>query len=142
MPRTFKLYEELEKAEHAQQADQSISYGLVDGKSQYMYINQILATDQSFTNWNGTIIGPPNTNFDNRIYFLNITCGENYPEVAPTVKFNSKCNIPSVNQSTGEVNMGKVGWTADSSMEKLLIKLKNEMIANKKSPQPADGEMY
>ena len=33
VPRTFKLYEELEKAEHAQQADQSISYGLVNGKS-------------------------------------------------------------------------------------------------------------
>ena len=27
-------------------------------------------------------------------------------------------------------------------MEKLLIGLKNEMIANKKLPQPADGDMY
>ena len=32
VPRTFRLYEELEKAEHAQQTDQSISYGLVNGK--------------------------------------------------------------------------------------------------------------
>ena len=38
-----------------------------------------LGDDKSFTNWNGTIIGPQNTNFDNRIYMMNITCGENYP---------------------------------------------------------------
>ena len=27
-------------------------------------------------------------------------------------------------------------------MESILISLKNDMIANKKNPQPADGEMY
>jgi len=32
MPRTFRLYEELEKAEHAQLSDQSVSYGLNEGK--------------------------------------------------------------------------------------------------------------
>lgn len=32
MPRTFRLYEELEKAEHAQLSDQSVSYGLNQGK--------------------------------------------------------------------------------------------------------------
>jgi len=89
MPRTFRLYEELEKAEHAKLSDQSVSYGLNAGD------------DKSFTNWNGTIIGPPNTNFDNRIYMLTITCGDNYPAVAPDFKFNSKINLPCVNQSNG-----------------------------------------
>ena len=32
VPRTFRLYEELEKGEHAQLSDQSVSYGLDDGK--------------------------------------------------------------------------------------------------------------
>ena len=85
MPRTFRLYEELEKAEHAKLSDQNVSYGLNQGD------------DKSFTNWNGTIIGPQNTNFDNRIYMLTITCTDNYPSVAPVVKFNSKINIPCVN---------------------------------------------
>jgi len=62
-PRTFKLYDELEKAEKAQLSDQSVSYGLDKGD------------DQTFTSWNGTIIGPANTNFDNRIYMLTIICG-------------------------------------------------------------------
>jgi len=91
MPRTFRLYEELEKAEHAKLSDQSVSYGLDKGD------------DKSFTNWNGTIIGPPNTNFDNRIYMLQITCDESYPAKQPVLKFNSKINIPCVNQSNGMV---------------------------------------
>jgi ubiquitin-conjugating enzyme E2 variant len=85
VPRTFRLYEELEKAEHAQLSDQSVSYGLDKGD------------DQTFTQWNGTIVGPPNTNFDNRIFFLNIECGPNYPQVAPLVRFTSRINLPSVN---------------------------------------------
>ena len=91
------------------------------------------------------IIGPPNTNFDNRIYSLNITCSENYPEQAPKVKFNTKINLPSVNQNTGEVtNKFSMfsNWKHEYTMEKILIGIKSEMIANKKSPQPADGEMF
>merc|ERR1719198_769195 len=133
MPRTFRLYEEPEKGEHAQLSDQSVSYGLND------------ANDQTFTNWNGTIIGPPNTNFDNRIYMLSIVCGETYPSTAPQVKFNSKINIPCVDQSTGKVtNRFSLfsNWNNTYTMEKVLIGLKNEMIANKKLPQPADGDMY
>ena len=71
IPRTFRLYEELEKAEHAKLSDQSVSYGLNEGD------------DKSFTNWNGTIIGPPNTNFDNRIYMMAIVCDDNYPNTQP-----------------------------------------------------------
>ena len=63
-PRTFKLYDELEKAEKGNLSDGSISYGLDKGD------------DQTFTNWNGTIIGPANTNFDNRIYMLQFVCGD------------------------------------------------------------------
>ena len=32
VPRTFRLYEELEKAEKAKLSDQSVSYGLTKGK--------------------------------------------------------------------------------------------------------------
>ena len=133
MPRTFRLYEELEKAEHAKLSDQSVSYGLDKGD------------DKSFTHWNGTIIGPPNTNFDNRIYMMSIVCGDNYPASPPTIKFNSKINIPCVNQSNGQVTTSfKMfnPWNPSYTLETVLIGLKNEMIANKKLAQPADGEMY
>ena len=39
MPRTFRLYDELEKAEHAKLSDQSVSYGLDKGKQKKIYFN-------------------------------------------------------------------------------------------------------
>ena len=134
MPRTFRLLDELDRAQHAQLSDQSVSYGLNTGD------------DKTFTNWNGTIIGPPNTNFDNRIYMITITCGENYPEVPPTIVFNSKINLPCVNQTNGTIDKTKfhmfANWRADYSLEKILIGLKQEMLNNKKAAQPADGDMF
>jgi hypothetical protein len=40
VPRTFRLYEELEKAEHAQLTDQSVSYGLNEGNFNILLINE------------------------------------------------------------------------------------------------------
>lgn len=90
-------------------------------------------------------MGPANTNFDQRIYFLSIHCGENYPKEQPQVRFMSKVNLPSVN-SQGVVEPKKfplfIKWNWETTIEKILIGLKQEMIANKKQPQPADGDMY
>ena len=102
--------------------------------------------DKTFTDWNGTIIGPPNTNYDNRIYFLTIKCGPDYPAAAPIVHFQSKVNLPCVNSSNGKVEPSKFpifsNWSSSYNMEKILIGLKSEMITHKKLAQPADGEMY
>ena len=138
VPRTFRLYEELEKAEKAKLSDQSVSYGLTNGKSSLQFINfpcEGIGDDTTFTDWNGTIIGPPNTKFDNRIFFLVIKCGPSYPAKAPEVSFSSKINLPCVNQQNGRVEPSKfhifANWKGDYDMEKVLIGLKNEMIANK-----------
>ena len=102
--------------------------------------------DTTFTDWNGTIIGPANTKFDNRIFFLRIKCGPHYPSQPPEVHFQSKVNLPCVNQANGKVEPSKfhvfANWKGDYDMEKTLIGLKNEMIANKNVNQPADGDMY
>ena len=69
-----------------------------------------------------------------------------YPNQPPEVSFQSKVNLPCVNAANGRVEPNKYAifahWKADYTMEKILIGLKNEMIANKKLPQPADGDMY
>lgn len=63
-----------------------------------------------------------------------------------TMKFTSKINIPSVNQSTGVLESSKFGllknWNRETTIEKMLSGIKNEMIANKNLNQPADGDMY
>ena len=50
-------------------------------------IHLIKAEDMKMINWNGTIIGPYNTKFDNRIYEVRIVTSMDYPNVPPTLKF-------------------------------------------------------
>lgn len=111
-----------------------------------MFMTLNVGDDKTFAEWSGTIVGPPNSNFDNRIYVLKINCDANYPSVPPQINFTSKINLPCVNQTNGKVEPSKfymfVNWKSEYTIEKLLIGLKNEMIANKKLAQPADGEMY
>ena len=50
-----------------------------------------------------------------------------------------------MNQQNGEISNKfnlLAQWDKSYTLEKILIGLKNEMIANKKLPQPADGDMY
>lgn len=63
------------------------------------------------------------------------------------MKFNSKINIPSVNQSNGSVNFTANGhlasWNgANHGIKDVLVALKQEMIANKRANQPAEGDMF
>lgn len=61
--------------------------------------------------WNGTILGPPHSAYENRIFSLSIFCGNRYPgrsyrsgrcaladesDAPPLVKFESKINLPCV----------------------------------------------
>ena len=65
---------------------------------------------------------------------------------APTVKFVTKANLPCVNQQNGEIITSKFAcfaqWKGEYTMEKILIDLKNEMIQNRRNPQPSPDETY
>lgn len=100
------------------------------------------------TYWNGTILGPPHSNHENRIYFLSIECGPEYPDKPPLIKFVSKINLPCVDQTTGEVKSNAFhtlrDWKRSYTMENILLNLRKEMAtpANKKLPQPKENETF
>lgn len=128
------MLEELEKGEKGLGA-QSISYGLA---------NQ---DDITMTYWNGTIIGPPHSNHENRIYSLNIKCGENYPDEPPVVTFVSKIALNCVDAQgyvlPSELDILK-NWKRLYTMEIVLLELRKSMAssANKKLAQPSEGSTY
>lgn len=133
-PRNFKLLEELEKGEKGLGAE-SISYGLAS------------QDDITMTYWNGTILGPPHSCHENRIYSLHIVCDESYPDKPPKVKFVSKINLPCVD-SNGNVIPGEFdtlkNWRRAYTMETVLLELRKSMASpsNKKLQQPPEGSTY
>lgn len=114
-PRSFRLLEELEKGEKGLGAE-SCSLGLADND------------DINMTYWNGTILGPPHSSHENRIYSLSLEAGPDYPNKPPTVRFVSKINLPCVNAKTGIVETSKVPslaqWKRSYTMETVLLEIR------------------
>lgn len=71
-------------------------------------------------------------------------CGPEYPEKAPSIVFANKVNLPSVNQNNGRVEgLGLLkAWKNTTTIEHLLVALKNEMVENKGKKQPPEDAMY
>ncbi|KAJ9651870.1 E2 ubiquitin-conjugating protein mms2 [Neophaeococcomyces mojaviensis] len=152
VPRNFRLLEELEKGEKGLGAGESIlaedvlqnltmrqeacSYGLADGD------------DLMMSNWNGTILGPPHSVHENRIYSVNIHCDSDYPDKPPVLQFVSKVNLPCVDARNGKVDPSKLpclaNWKRDYTMETVLIELRRYMALpqHKKLPQPPEGTTF
>ncbi|KAI8936535.1 E2 ubiquitin-conjugating protein mms2, variant 2 [Plenodomus lindquistii] len=115
VPRNFRLLEELEKGEKGLGAE-ACSYGLDNG-------DDLLMSD-----WNGTILGPPHSVHENRIYSVSLHCGPEYPDVPPEISFTSKINLPCVNPQNGKVDASKLPclaqWKREFTMETILIELR------------------
>ena len=134
VPRNFKLLEELEASEKGH-GDMSVSMGLVKNDDIFL------------TEWNASILGPPGSIHDGRLYELRLTAGPNYPNEPPVIRFISKINMSSVDQRTGDVSYNPPAfpaWNRTMTLESALVNIKNAMnsSANRRLPQPPDGSRF
>ncbi|EAS36283.1 ubiquitin-conjugating enzyme [Coccidioides immitis RS] len=135
VPRNFRLLEELEKGEKGL-GPEACSYGLADGE------------DIMMRNWNGTILGPPHSVHENRIYSVNIRCGDDYPDAPPLIQFVSRINLPCVDPRSGKVDPSRLPclaeWKREFTMETILLELRRYMALpqHKKLPQPPEGATF
>jgi len=105
---------------------------------------------------------------ENRIYSLKIKCGDGYPNESPEVQFESRVNLPFVNQLDGRVDSTKLpvlqNWNKSKSLETVLVEIRKcvvflslkikffsyvyiprrEMASfnNRKLPQPPEGSVF
>uniref|UniRef100_A0A0G4FR85 UBC core domain-containing protein n=1 Tax=Chromera velia CCMP2878 TaxID=1169474 RepID=A0A0G4FR85_9ALVE len=132
VPRSFRLLAELEKGQKGECAE-GCTWGLEQGD------------DITLTNWACTIFGPLGTAFENRIYSLTVTTGEDYPDKPPKVKFNTVCNMSCVDKKGLVAGLSCLkSWNRNVTIESVLEQLRREMCssANRKLPQPPEGTMY
>ncbi|KAJ2491354.1 E2 ubiquitin-conjugating protein mms2 [Coemansia sp. RSA 2050] len=138
VPRNFRLLGELEKSEKGA-SDGSCTYGLENPED-----------DIYMVNWVGSILGPHNSIFQNRIYTLKLKCGDNYPEAPPTVVFVTKIDLGSVVGPDGTVDprqldvLNKWEPTSSHTLQSVLMGLRSLMSKDpyRKIPQPDEGAMY
>ncbi|KAI8866691.1 UBC-like protein, partial [Ramicandelaber brevisporus] len=136
VPRDFRLLDEAEKGEKAGVGTVSYGFSDIDGNHLKLYW------------WDATIFGPYKTPYDNRIYALSVYCGDNYPDVPPTLTFKTCINLPCVDPKTGAVIPSRVpvlnNWNYNYTIETALKALREEMSHQhgKSIPQPPEGSMY
>ncbi|XP_069112052.1 ubiquitin-conjugating enzyme E2 variant 2-like isoform X2 [Argopecten irradians] len=130
IPRNFRLLDELENGEKGC-GDGTVSWGLSS------------ENDNTLTAWTCTIIGPPRTSYESKIYTVNVICQDSYPHCPPVVTFKSRINLNVVGPD-GKVDLKKLiqNWQPSYTIQSILTALRNTMSTkeNSRSRQPPDGE--
>lgn len=151
VPRSFKLIAELNENEKEKNDIKSpfarhapyCGVGLGDNLGLENYSTQM-------SEWQGSIIGPQNTNIGDRIYTVRVYCGPNYPESPPEVWVvspkiamdevdnNGKVSFQALQRSIGST----ASWNRTCSIIDTLYWVRERMVAAARNRQPPENSRY
>ena len=105
-------------------------YDAKDGNAvQFISIGLDNPEDMMLQRWNATLIPAQGTPIGDRFYALTIETGENYPHVAPLVRFKQRVQAPCVD-GAGNVDVCKIPgfqWRYEHGMMDVLVALRQLM---------------
>ena len=92
-------------------------------------------TPGDLTNWNATIIGPPDSPYQNGVFSLKIAFPFDYPFRPPKVQFLTKIYHPNINQN-GSICLDilKDQWSPALTISKVLLSISSLLC----DPNPDD----
>ncbi|EDQ89258.1 uncharacterized protein MONBRDRAFT_32460 [Monosiga brevicollis MX1] len=91
--------------------------------------------------WKGTIAGGKDTIYEGLAYKVTITFPNNYPYSAPTVKFDTPCYHPNVDETHGHIciDILKDQWSASYDVRTVLLSIQ-AMLGDPNVDSPLNGE--
>ena len=91
--------------------------------------------DNNIFKWNGTIIGPSNTPYEDGIFTLNLDFPENYPFKPPQINFKTKIFHPNIS-NTGSICLDILqnNWSPALTIVKTLLSISSLLT----DPNPDD----
>eukprot|EP00043_Microstomoeca_roanoka_P025364 m.8471 g.8471 ORF g.8471 m.8471 type:complete len:134 (-) comp5456_c1_seq1:62-463(-) len=128
VPRNFHLLAELESGEKGH-GDGMVTWGLDNDQDLLLH------------DWRGMIIGVPNTVFQDNMYSLKIHCSDAYPDVPPSVRFETPVKMDCVDKEM-KVIPSKVpvmaNWTRTNTIYDVLQDIRRLMgsSTNRRMAQP------
>ncbi|PSC74632.1 PEROXIN-4 isoform A [Micractinium conductrix] len=104
------------------------------GKSKEATGIELVPDESNVFQWRALIKGPADTPYEGGTFELAISVPEQYPLVAPTVKYQTKIFHPNVHWKTGEIcldilkNAWSPAWTLQSVCQAVLALLSGNLL--------------